>query len=118
MDRWIIHWIGDSVVANEQHYMTADSPQEVTELIREVLHGETWTDPDDADEPAEEIAFHVFLVHLCVPHCDEANLPAILHATVSDIEFRCDNGTLKVIRDRVAEQFLAGVAFNIARPGR
>jgi hypothetical protein len=95
MDRWIILWRGDAVIANIEHNMTADTAQEAGELIRQVLDCETCTD----DEGEEHPAFDAFLEH---EGCDVGRLPDLLQKTVTDIVFRCDCGVLTVVRDRVA----------------
>jgi hypothetical protein len=94
MDRWIVLWRDESGDADHDCHMTADSAAEAVGLIGEVLEGETSTDDGDGMP-----ALDAFLEHV---GCEAAGLPALLQVTVGVIEFRCDDGILTVVRDRIA----------------
>ena len=96
--RWILEWNDDSGDTNHDIRETADSVEEARAAMRRILSGETWT-PEDAEEiggDQTEPAYPALLREAC----DGDLATALLDRAGEGIAFRCDDGTLRVERER------------------
>jgi hypothetical protein len=95
--RWVLVWKDASGDPARGVYATADSAAEAVACVRRLLAGSTWT-PDDAEEFGSADTVPAFDALVRDELAGEAERGVM--AVTERLEFRCDEGTLEIVRER------------------
>jgi hypothetical protein len=96
--RWLLEWKDDSRDPDRLIWESADSVEETRAAIESVLGGVTWT-PEDAEELGGDDTEPAYGA-LVREEFDGNIVKGLSDLRHDRISFRCDNGTLTIVRER------------------